>query len=349
MPSGSQNGSRVAACCLVRRARARGRYRGRPYQAYACGASPGPGQIWSSRSTTSASNCTDQRAEVRLQLLDRRRSDDRGGDDRVAQQPGQRHVRRLRAQLPAQPFIGFELVAVRLDALLRRVVGDASLGGGFEHAGEQAGVERAVRDQADAEAAQRGDHLQLHGPHGEVVQALLRRQAHEVACRGGALGEGHVPGGEVAAADVADLALADQLLHRLPDLLPRRRPVDVVHLIQVDVIGLQPPQARLAGPPDVVGRQPAVVRAESHRLVHLRGQDDVVAVPAALQPPADGLLRDAVPLLHVRRLRAAVDVGGVEEVDARIDRGVHDREAARLVHGETEVHRAEADPADQQT
>jgi hypothetical protein len=45
-------------------------------------------------------------------------------------------------------------------------------------------------------------------------------------------------------------------------------------------------------------------------------------VPAALQPPADGLLRDAVPLLHVRGLRAAVDVGGVEEVDARIDRGV---------------------------
>jgi hypothetical protein len=33
---------------------------------------------------------------------------------------------------------------VRLDAVLRRVVRDASLGGCFEHAGEQAGVERAV-------------------------------------------------------------------------------------------------------------------------------------------------------------------------------------------------------------
>jgi hypothetical protein len=72
-------------------------------------------------------------------------------------------------------------------------------------------------------------------------------------------------------------------------------------------------------------------------------------VPAALQPPADGLLRDAVPLLHVRRLRAAIDIGSVEEVDARIDRGVHDRETARLIHGETEVHRPEADPADHQT
>jgi hypothetical protein len=74
----------------------------------------------------------------------------------------------------------------------------------------------------------------------------------------------------------------------------------VVHLVQVDVIGLQPPQARLTRAPDVVSRQPAVVRTKAHRLVDLRGQDDVVAVPAALQPSADGLLGDAVPLLHVR-------------------------------------------------
>ena len=162
-------------------------------------------------------------------------------------------------------------------ALLRRVVGDASLGGGFVQASEPPEVERAVRDQADSEAAQRGDQFQLHGSHGEVIEALLGRQAREVPCRGGALREGHVPGGEVAAADVADLALADQLLHRLPDLLPRRGPVDVVHLVQVDVIGLQPPQARFRRAADVVGGQPAVVRTESHRLIHLRGQDDVVA------------------------------------------------------------------------
>jgi hypothetical protein len=78
-------------------------------------------------------------------------------------------------------------------------------------------------------------------------------------------------------------------------------------------------------------------------------QDDVVAVPAALQPSADGLLRDAVPLLHVRGLRPSVDVGGVEEVDARIDRGVHHSEAGRFVHGVAEVHGPQTDPADQQT
>ena len=79
---------------------------------------------------------------------------------------------------------------------------------------------------------------ELYGSHGEVVQALLGGEAHEVPSRGGALGEGHVPGGEVAAADVADLAFVDQLFHRLPGFLPWRGPVDVVHLVQVDVIGL---------------------------------------------------------------------------------------------------------------
>ena len=96
------------------------------------------------------------------------------------------------------------------------------------------------------------------------------------------LRERHVPGGEVATADVADLALADQLLHRLPNLLPRRRPVDMVHLVQVDVIGLQPPQTRLTRAPNAVRGQPSVVRTEPHRLVDLCRQDDGVAASTAL-------------------------------------------------------------------
>ena len=51
-----------------------------------------------------------------MQFFDRHGSDDGRGHDRVAQQPGQRHGRRLRTQLPAQLFVGNELVAVRLDA-----------------------------------------------------------------------------------------------------------------------------------------------------------------------------------------------------------------------------------------
>ena len=75
------------------------------------------------------------------------------------------------------------------------------------------------------------------------------------------------------------------------------------------------------------GRQPPVVRARSHRLVDLRRQDDFVAATIALHPAADDLFRDPVALLHVGRLRPAVDISRVEEVDARLDRGVHDRAA----------------------
>jgi hypothetical protein len=102
-------------------------------------------------------------------------------------------------------------------------------------------------------------------------------------------------------ADVEHLAFADELFHRLPDLLPRRRPVDVVHLVEVDVVGLQPAQAVLAG---------------------------------------------LATLLHVGRLWPAVDVGGVEEVDAVLERLVHDREAGCLVGYPAEVHRPERETAD---
>src|SRR5207253_8168517 len=98
---------------------------------------------------------------------------------------------------------------------------DAPVRIALEDASEPPGVERAIRDQADSEGAQCRDQLHLDGARSEVVQALLRGQTQEVARRGGALSKGHVPGGEIAAADVADLAVADQLLHRLPDLFPR--------------------------------------------------------------------------------------------------------------------------------
>ena len=87
-------------------------------------------------------------------------------------QPGERHVRWLRVQVSAQPFVRFELVAVGVDAVLGLAC-DASLAGGVENAREQASVERAVRDQPDAEVTERGDQLQFDGPNGEVVQALL--------------------------------------------------------------------------------------------------------------------------------------------------------------------------------
>lgn len=51
-------------------------------------------------------------------------------------------------------------------------------------------------------------------------------------------------------AHLGDLALANQLLHRLPDFLPGYGPVDVVHLVKIDVVGLQALEAGFAGSAD---------------------------------------------------------------------------------------------------
>jgi hypothetical protein len=156
--------------------------------------------------------------------------------------------------------------------------------------------------------------------------------------------------GEVATAEVDHLAGSNKLLHRLPDLLPRRASVDVVHLVQVDVVGPQSTQAVLAGLADVVRREATIVGSGAHRLVQLGGEHDLVAATAGLgEPAAEVLLGDPVTLLHVGRLRAAVDVGGVDEVDAGLYGGVQHGEAVRLAGLHAEVHGAQPDPADLQT
>lgn len=47
-----------------------------------------------------------------------------------------------------------------------------------------------------------------------------------------------------------------------------------------------------------------------------------------------------------RPLPAAIDIGGVEEINAGVDRRIHDVEAGRFVGDVAEVHRPERQPAD---
>jgi hypothetical protein len=94
--------------------------------------------------------------------------------------------------------------------------------------------------------------------------------------------------------DVDHFLLVHQLLHRLPDLLPRRLPVDVVHLVEVEMVRLQAAQTLVAGRPDVQCRQPRLIRPVAHFRIHLGRQDDFVAASTALgELPANDLLGDA--------------------------------------------------------
>src|SRR5439155_8073029 len=175
---------------------------------------------------------------------------------------------------------------------------------------------------------------------GESVEALLGDDAEEIALRGAAVALDDVPGREIAGAHVEHLALRDELLHRLPDLFPGCFAIDVVHLVEVDPVRAEAAQALLARAPDVNRRQPDIVRPGTHSPVHLGGQHDAVAPAAVLcQPAADDLLG------HTLAALPAVDVGGIEEVEAELERPVHDREALALRRLGAEVHRAEAEAA----
>src|SRR5436305_1980867 len=113
-------------------------------------------------------------------------------------------------------------------------------------------------------------------------------------------------------------------------------PVDVVHLVEVDVVGLQSFQRTVTCVPDVACGEERVVGPLAHRAVELRRDDDLLAPAAALGEPAtDDLLGDAFALLP------PVDVGRVEEVDALVDGAIHDLVRIGLLGDGTEVHRAE--------
>ncbi|VGC13759.1 Uncharacterised protein [Klebsiella quasipneumoniae] len=128
---------------------------------------------------------------------------------------------------------------------------------------------------------QRRNDLQLNCALGQIVQALFRGQPQQVARVSLALCRGNIPASKVTTAHVADFTLTDELFHRLPDLLPGRVPIDMVHLIEIDMVRFQPFQAGLTGPADMVGRQVFVVRTRVHRLVNFRGQHYPVTLTTA--------------------------------------------------------------------
>jgi hypothetical protein len=182
-----------------------------------------------------------------------------------------------------------------------------------------------------------------------VVDALLAHQAGAAAPRRLLAGRRDVPTGEVRGADVHDLALLHERVEGLPGLVPGAVAVDVVHLVEVDVVGLEALQAGLAVLADLVGGEVATVAVglrvrvrPLHRVVDLGGQHDRVAPAVAeREPVAD----DALGL--AAHDRPAVDVGGVEEVDAELERAVHDRERVVLAGVPAEVHGPEAEVADE--
>src|SRR5438067_5458547 len=143
-----------------------------------------------------------ERAQTAVELLERARPDDRRGDGRLREQPGDGDVGGLLAEVGAQLLPGLELVVQPVGRHLHAVGGAPALSGLADGAAEQAAAERAPRQDADAVGLARRDHLELDQARVEVVEALLRHESERSPPPRRLVGGDDVPAGEVGAADV---------------------------------------------------------------------------------------------------------------------------------------------------
>ena len=125
----------------------------------------------------------------------------------------------------------------------------------LQHAAQQAARQRAPGDHAQAVGLAGRDDFQFDHAVIQVVQALFADQTHEMAGFCSFTGPDDVPAGKVGRANIDHLALLDEHFHRLPDLFPGGETVDVVHLVQVNVVGLQALERTFHSLADVQGRE----------------------------------------------------------------------------------------------
>ena len=205
-------------------------------------------------------------------------------------------------------------------------------------AGQEPAGQRVVGQHGQVPLVRDGRERALVVPLDKVVVRLQHREFGEpqLALQPECLGQPlrRVVGG----GDVPDHPVGDQGVERAQRLLERRLLIVVVHVVQVDIVGLQPVEGGVRLAADIVRPQvpvPGVTPAAD-----LRGEHDLVAVAALFQPAPDERLGPAV-LDQVR-------VGGVDEVAARLGIGVEHGARLLLVGGPPEHVAAQAEGKDVQ-
>src|SRR6202789_893200 len=128
-----------------------------------------------------------------------------------------------------------------------------------------------------------------------------------------------MPAGEIRAADVADLAGANELIERGERFLDGSVVVLAVQLEQVDRFDLEPLERAFRRLQKMLARRPVVIRTVAQREFRLGGKEHAIAL--ALDRLAQDLLGEA----------GRVDVGAVEQADPMIEAYVDQpRRAARV-------------------
>ena len=246
----------------------------------------------------------------------------------LREQPRERDLRRLDAALRrrfAPTRSAIVKSAVGVVQLVGEVVGLGANGLAAilpaAVAGEEAARQRAPRNHADALLAAERHHLALFLAVDQVVVVLHRdepRPAVRVR-RGEHLHE--LPREHARRADVARLARLDDVVERFEGFLDRRVVVEAMDLIEVDVVGAEPRQrARRSRRSRCLRDRPAVFGPSLIGIEGL-GRDHQLIARLILQRTAEHLLADA----------ARIHVGGVEKIDAVLERARDERPARRFV------------------
>ncbi len=116
-----------------------------------------------------------------------------------------------------------------------------------------------------------------------------------------------------------------------------------MRLVEIDIVGLEPAQALLAGADDVLAAEPGIIGSRAHFPATFSRQHDPLAGAARLDPAPNNFLGGPGA---ARRAAKRVDIGGIEERDAGLVGHVHNAKRGRLVGLVAERHRAQADLAD---
>ncbi len=179
-----------------------------------------------------------------------------------------------------------------------------------EFAAEQPTRERAPDEKAKPLRLDQGYDLPLDIAASECVVVLRRRDLRQVEPFAVANGSRHLPGRPVRHADITHQTLPHEHIESCQAFLDRRHGIDIVQLIEVDVVDLQPSQAPFDAVYDMRPRIACLVWTCPHRSAHLGGDDHVFAPDTqVLERPAENFLGDA----------AGIDVGGIYEVDAMVE------------------------------
>ena len=149
-----------------------------------------------------------------------------------------------------------------------------------------------------------------------------------------------LPRRHVGDADVEHAARSDERVERLDHLLEVGRRIPDVGLVEVDVVGAETLQRGVDRLEQVLPRVASGVRPLAHGIAGLGGQNDLTPAGKLLDKPADRLLA----------LAAGVEVAGVDEVDAGVERALDDRAAGGFVEHPfspcraADAHGAETEP-----